>query len=662
MNIDEEIRLIADRMIELRPPSQVVYRPYRKQDIISFEDILSYMKIDLMKLYPDAKDGECAYVKTILYSDADHDITIRVRGNVKVIFNGEIVYEYERQYAEQYDILTYANAGENELIFICRCSGEKFGVDFIPSVRYYPGMWAKDYLLNIRPLCPMDEFSGEDGVAVSALLCEEDEFLGEYVYPKIEADCEIRFNNIFPDAAGKIGFAYTECIGDTELKIKKLSECRIFVNGIERTGRIHLIKGDKVLVESKRDMQWGFEYEPSEDIGIPFMVSQRGCGDRWLTVAGFSEGEMFEPQFEKPYNTADGKRIFWKLEHRNDYLRPYVDSCFYAQWFYAVMVGHYGLKKAGEALEEKRYTDYFKDSMNDMARFYMYIQYEREEFVMPSFMQRASKPVDLDSIGTMGMNMCELYSAEHTGDAFAAALELYRAMRRNIPTFDDGTFNRRETMWSDDTFMSCPFLVRLGNILGDMEVSDLAAKQLMGFIKKLYIKDKNIFSHIYFVKEQQASLVPWGRGNGWVFVTLSDALELLPKTTVYRAEIAELFKEFADGIRRLQGADGLWHQVLDRSDSYEETSCTAMFLIGMCKGVRNGLLDMSYIKTIKMAHDGIMKTAIDKVGNVYGVCRGSSCSMDPEYYMRLGVVENDDHGTGIILWALNEIKKLNIDM
>ena len=663
MGINEEIRLIADRMLELRRPAQVEYHPYRKQDFISFEDILSYMRIDLMKLYPNAKDGEYAYIKTILRSSADYDITIRVRGNAKVIFNGKVVYEYEKQPAEQYDILTHADEGDNELIFVCRCSDGNFGVDFVPSVRHYPGMWAKDYLLNIQALCPITDFEGEEGAAVSGLFASENDFDGQYIYPQNGSDNnQIRFNDIFPDVGGDIGYAYTECVSDTELKIKRLSECRIFVNGTERIGRAYLKKGDKVLIVSRRSGQWGFVYEPSEGIGIPFMRSSRSGGDKWLTLAGFNEGESFEVQFEKPYNTAGGRRIFWKLESKNDYLRPYVNSCFYAQWFYAVMVGHYGLKKAGEALREKRYTDYFLSSMSDMARFYMYMQYEHDRFGMPSFMQRAAKPVNLDSIGTMGMNMCELYNSRHTGDALACALRLYEAMRGNIPVFEDGTFNRLETMWSDDTFMSCPFLVRLGNILGDRKISDFAAKQLMGFKKKLYMSDKKIFSHIYFVKEQTASRVPWGRGNGWVFVTLSDALELMPDATAYKSELSELFREFADGIRRLQGENGLWRQILDRSDSYEETSCTAMFIIGMCKGVRIGLLDRSYIENIKKAHSGIMETAVDKEGNVYGVCMGSSCSIEPEYYMRLGTVANDDHGTGIILWALNEIKKLNIDI
>lgn len=660
MGINEEIKLIADRMLELRRPAQVEYRPYRKQDFISFEDILSYMRIDLMKLYPNAKDGEYAYVKTILRSSDDYDITIRVRGNAKVIFNSKVVYKYEKQPAAQYDILTHADKGDNELIFVCRCSNGNFGVDFVPSVRHYPGMWARDYLLNIRALCPLSDFDGEDGVAVSELLVSENDFDGQYIYPQNKTDNnQIRFNDIFPDADGDIGYAYTECISDMELRIKKLSECRIFVNGAERIGRIYLTKGDKVLIAARRGRRWGFLYEHAEGIGVPFIKSTRSDGDRWLTLAGFNEGESFEVQFEKPYNTVGGRRAFWKLENKNDYLRPYVNSCFYAQWFYAVMVGHYGLKKAGETLGEKRYTDYFLSSMSDMARFYMYMQYEREMFGMPSFMQRAAKPVDLDSIGTMGMNMCELYNSRHTGDALACALRLYEAMKRNIPVFEDGTFNRFETMWADDTFMSCPFLVRLGNILGDRGISDLAAKQFIGFKKRLYMSDKNIFSHIYFVREQTANRVPWGRGNGWVFVTLSDALELMPDTAAHKAELSELFRGFADGIRRLQGENGLWHQVLDRSDSYEETSCTAMFIIGMCKGVRNGLLDNSYIENIKHAHDGIMKRAVDQKGNVYGVCMGSSCSMKPEYYMQLGTVENDDHGTGIILWALNEIKKLD---
>ena len=49
---------------------------------------------------------------------------------------------------------------------------------------------------------------------------------------------------------------------------------------------------------------------------------------------------------------------------------------------------------------------------------------------------------------------------------------------------------------------------------------------------------------------------------------------------------------------------------------------------------------------------------IDSSGNIYDVCRGSSCSMEAKYYIELGTVDNDDHGTGIILSALYEMSRI----
>ena len=46
---------------------------------------------------------------------------------------------------------------------------------------------------------------------------------------------------------------------------------------------------------------------------------------------------------------------------------------------------------------------------------------------------------------------------------------------------------------------------------------------------------------------------------------------------------------------------------------------------------------------------------IDSSGILYGVCMGSSCSMDKRYYMELPTVKDDNHGTGIVLTLLCEI-------
>ena len=229
---------------------------------------------------------------------------------------------------------------------------------------------------------------------------------------------------------------------------------------------------------------------------------------------------------------------------------------------------------------------------------------------------------------------------------------------KNIPRFEDGTFNRGATMWADDTYMSCPFMLRYGLLRNDKYWLEECVRQILGFTERLFIEEKSLFSHIYFVNEKTPNKIPWGRGNGWVFLTLSELIEKLPEDTVGYEKLVVLFKRFAEGVIKFQGTDGIWHQVLDIADSYEETSSTGMFIIGLARGVRLGLLDAAVKENITRAFDGLIEKKLDENGNLYDVCRGSWCSMEAKYYIRLGTVDNDDHGTGIILSALHELQKL----
>jgi len=236
--------------------------------------------------------------------------------------------------------------------------------------------------------------------------------------------------------------------------------------------------------------------------------------------------------------------------------------------------------------------------------------------------------------------------------------QLAKATKENIPRFSDGTYHRETTMWADDTFMSCPFLVRMGKLTGDNTYFDECINQLLGYKKRLYMEDEKIFSHIYFLEDEKPNRVPWGRGNGWVFITLSEVLEHLPEDYPNRGRLIELFKEFTEGLCNQQDESGMWHQVLNMPSSYLETSCTAMFVLGMARGIIHGWIDNKYYDTIIKAWNGLAKTAIDIEGNIYGVCKGSWCSYDASYYAKLGTVKNDDHGTGIVLAAICELLKL----
>ena len=667
-NPAEAIKIIADSLIESRPEEKVVYRPIRKSDV--FYDKpgrAGPLEINFKKLYPEAQPGNVVYFSTIFDSCADCPGYIRFIGNAKVFIDGKEVYDSKSVEGNKHSVpVEFKKGPNNPVTFMVRCDGS-FVINIMPSVRQY-WMWARWYLLNVVAKSPLPEYAGEEGVAISKLYENEDcAFDGEYVYPKAPvADNTIDLAKVYPNAAGKVGYALTYATEDTKVTLNANCTAKAFVNGNEvEVGELVLAEGDALLVKLLKGDAWSFSYE-GDGIGIPFMESSRPAGDKWLTLADFSKdgkfnikfGPEYEIQFTKPYRTDFGKDTFWKLSDERDYLRPYLQSRFFGQWFYALMVGTHGLLRASEAIDEPRYKDYFVNSTEIMTTYYDYIKYDRKIFDHPSFIEASAYDDDLDSIGSMGRNICELYNIKPSAEAMRVIDALDKSQRTKIPRFEDGTFHRPKDMWSDDMFMSCPFIVRLGNIKQDKFYYEEAIRQFLGFKKRLWMADEKIFSHIFFLDTNEPNNIPWGRGNGWVYVALSDALINIPDGFPGKDELMKFYLDYTEGIVNCQDSDGLWHQVLNRPDSYQETSCTGMFMLGLSRGVNNGWISRDYIKNIKLAYNGLLNKKIASDGNVYDVCMGSSNSKQVEYYMNLGAVDNDDHGTGVILTAISEMMKI----
>jgi unsaturated rhamnogalacturonyl hydrolase len=227
---------------------------------------------------------------------------------------------------------------------------------------------------------------------------------------------------------------------------------------------------------------------------------------------------------------------------------------------------------------------------------------------------------------------------------------------------EDGAFCRGdETIWVDDLYMGNQFLAKYYNLTGKRSYIDDAARQFLLYKKYLYMPEYGVMSHIYDLKYNTPTFVPWGRGNGWALFSLSEVLESLPESHNDYMQLLGFYKELCEGCLKLQGKNGLWHQVLTDPESYEETSCTAMFTYAFAKGVRFGWLDDTerYVGSIYKALEGLMTISIDCKGNVYGVCRGSNFSYSEQYYKKdLLWVTNDTHGIGIVLLAADETIKM----
>jgi rhamnogalacturonyl hydrolase YesR len=656
----EAIKIIADRMLNIRPRADVTYHPYKKNGIY-YDKHLYLRNIDLKKLYPEAKRGNVVYIGTVIEACCESDAKLNFVGNAKVFFRGKTIFDSEndRDADGKNRCPIHLDKGENPVLFMVRCeSDEKFEFQFMPSVRWY-WTWAKYYILSARATSPISEYKGEDGVGISRLYKSEEPFDNVYLFPKVKAHGNtVDFHNIITTQGGSVAYALTYARDNTSLDIKTACNHSVYVNGEIATAPLELKVGDEVLIRIEKDNSWSFEYS-GENIGIPFLHSSRTSGDSFLTLGAFDpDKEYIDVQFKKPYVGHGGEKVFWKLADRDDYIRPHLLSRFFGQWHYSFMVGAFGLLNAYKVTGEDEYVSYFKDHMRLMVEYFDYMRYEHKHFSSPSFLDISASLHDLDSIGSIGRNLCEYYNISNDEDTLPIIDTMLSAMDTNIPRFPDGTFHRHTDMWADDTFMSCPFLVAAGKLKSDNKYHIEAIRQLLGFKKRLWMADERIFSHIFFLNTQKPNNVPWGRGNGWIYVSLSDTLiNLSPETEGYD-ELLETYREFTKGICALQDSDGLWHQVLNRHDSYSETSCTAMFMLGLCRGIKHGFIEQSYIENVRAAFRGLLSHKITKDGTVFGVCMGSGNSTDVNYYMNLGTIDNDDHGTGVILTAIAALAEL----
>ena len=121
----------------------------------------------------------------------------------------------------------------------------------------------------------------------------------------------------------------------------------------------------------------------------------------------------------------------------------------------------------------------------------------------------------------------------------------------------------------------------------------LAAKMQLSFSAQMRDPSDGLFSHGVNVANGHHSCCKWGRANGWGMLSHVEVLSALasfpghPLTaqvlTGYRARVAALLK-----VQHVWS--GMWHQVLNESGTYLETSATAMNVLSIAVGVERGWL------------------------------------------------------------------------
>jgi unsaturated rhamnogalacturonyl hydrolase len=199
-------------------------------------------------------------------------------------------------------------------------------------------------------------------------------------------------------------------------------------------------------------------------------------------------------------------------------------------------------------------------------------------------------------------------------------------------------------MWIDDMFMITAAQAQAYRATGDRIYIDRAAREMVVYLNELQ-QPNGLFYH--------APDVPffWGRGNGWVAAGMTELLRSLPEDHPDRPRIMEGYRSMMAVLLKYQGGDGMWRQLIDHPESWEETSCTGMFTFAFITGVKNGWLDKAtYGPAARKGWLGLIKY-IDANSDIHEVCEGTGKKNDLQYYLDRKRNVGDFHGQAPILWC-----------
>ncbi|RPI00736.1 MAG: glycosyl hydrolase family 88 [Ignavibacteriae bacterium] len=342
----------------------------------------------------------------------------------------------------------------------------------------------------------------------------------------------------------------------------------------------------------------------------------------------------------------------------------------YNDWHYTNGVLNIGMNELGKIAGEKQYNE-FVDKNFDFVFTHGDLDYFRQLYdaqkkkdwnsVRQVNWHMLFRMVRLDDCGTLGASLIELY-AKDSRKIYKEYIDLVaQHILHTEPRLPDGTISRywphECTIWADDLFMSVSFLARMGNLTGERKYYDDAIHQVKQYNKYLWDDEKKIFYHCYHTDSKQHGAAFWARANGWMFMAEADLLSVLPEDYPGRGDVLKIFVQQAEGLTRWQSENGLWHQLLDKNDSYLETSASAMVVFGFARGVNRGWLDQDYSYVAERGWEGIL-SHIDENGNVKNICVGTGIMPALSFYYKRPVESNIPMGEGPVLRAGGEILQM----
>lgn len=318
---------------------------------------------------------------------------------------------------------------------------------------------------------------------------------------------------------------------------------------------------------------------------------------------------------------------------------------------------------AAKATGDPRYEQYVKDRLKYMCEINPALKeaYAKHGKLHPTMLKMVD-PRALDDGGAIAAAMMKA-SVEDSTLHLEPMIDNYMDyVLHKEHRLSDGTFARNRpqhnTMWLDDMFMGVPSLAVMGTYKNDPKYYDEATAQIKGFAKRMFVPEKKLFRHGWVESMKDHPAFFWGRANGWAILTMCEVLDQLPENHPDRPYVLDLLNQHVQGLAALQGNNGLWHQLLDRNDTYGETSATAIYVYCLAHAINKGWIDAKAYGPVAVLGWNALADHIQSDGSITGTCVGTGMGFDPAFYAYRPCSTAAGHIYGPALWAGAEMINL----
>ncbi|MBI5768148.1 MAG: glycoside hydrolase family 88 protein [Verrucomicrobia bacterium] len=330
---------------------------------------------------------------------------------------------------------------------------------------------------------------------------------------------------------------------------------------------------------------------------------------------------------------------------------------------YEMGVVHSAMLRAAVVTGDAKFAAYTQKHLEFLAKWLPYFRESAKKFgTDKNGFRSVLEPRALDDSGSMCAAVIRARRAKVGPDLKPVIDTWSEWIGKKQFRFKDGTLARQRpqalSLWADDAYMSVPALAEMGHLTGERAWFDDAVKQIERMSSYLFNPQLGLYTHGWNAANHSAPHFYWGRATGWIVVAMCDLLDVLPKAHPGREKVLAQLRATLRGVAQYQSGSGLWHQMIDRNDSYLETSATAMFVYGLAHAVNEGWIPATTYGSIAQAGWCGLVTRINAKGQIEGTCVGTTYASDQVYYYNRPASVKALHGYGTTMLAGVEIIRL----